>query len=203
MKFFSIDSKLWQLMTAFGEIMLLNICWIVASLPLVTIGAANTAMYTMMGRRLRDEGSGTIVPFFQAWWKNLKMSTLFWVCQVFISANLGLILFLNLPLFLKILAAIFLVLVTMVFSLIYPQIARYRNGWFPYLRNAIILVVLKLGKVLLNLLVVLSPVIIFLLVPVEFIQYSFLWFLFGFSALFYVSAELMRKILAPLEELSQ
>jgi len=203
MRFFSPDSKFAQLMTSFGEMMLLNLCWIVACLPLVTVGAANAAMYTVMGRRLRGEGSGTIVPFFKAWWSNLKMGSLFWAAQVFVTVNLSMILILPLPGFLKVLAVILLILVTLLFSLIYPQIARFRNRWFAYLRNAVILLVLKLGKVLLNQLLLLTPVILFLLAPVDFLQFGFIWILFGFSAVFFLSAEIMQTVLLPLEELSE
>ena len=202
MKFFSIDSKFYKVMMSVGEMMILNICFLIGCLPLVTIGAACTAMYTVMLRRLREEGSGTIVPFFKAWWSNLKVSTLFWLVQAFMTVSLGLTFFLPLHTAFKVLAGIVLTLVTLVYSIIYPQIARFRNRKFVYLRNALILVVLRLGKVLLNLLVILSPVIAFLLVPVEFLQYGFIWFLFGFSALFYVSARIMQQILLPLEDLA-
>jgi len=202
MKFFSPDSKFAQTMTSLGEMMLLNLCWILASLPLVTIGAANVAMYTVMGRRLREEGSGTIVPFFKAWWKNLKMGTVFWIAQVFISFSLILTFFLTLPVFFKVISAIFLILVTLVFSTIYPQIARFRNRWFPYLRNAVILLVLRAGWVLLNLALFLLPVVLFLLFPIDFLQFGFLWILVGFSTLFFLSSEIMQKVLQPLEDLS-
>lgn len=202
MKFFSPDSKFAQVMTSFGEMMLLNFCWIIASLPLVTIGTANAAIYTVLGRRLRGEGSGTILPFFKAWLSNLKMGTLFWIPQIFVTVSLSMILFLPLPVFLKVIAVILLILVTLVFSVIYPQIARFRNRWFAYLRNALILLVLKLKKVLQNLLVFLVPVILFLLAPVDFLRFGFIWILFGFSGLFYLSAEIMQEILLPLEELS-
>lgn len=202
MKFFSPDSKFTQVMTSFGEMILLNLCWIIASLPLITIGAANTAMYTVMGRRLREEGSGTIVPFFKAWWKNLKMGSLFWVAQVLVSYSLSLTLFLPLPGFLKVLAAILLLLVTLLFSMIYPQIARFRNRWFAYLRNTVILLIIRLGWVVLNLVLFLTPVGLFLLAPVEFLQLGFIWILFGFSMLFFLSAEIMQKVLQPLEDIS-
>lgn len=201
MKFFSIDSKFYKLMMPIGEMMILNFCWILGCLPLVTVGAANAAMYTVMGRRLREEGSGTIVPFFKAWWSNLKLGTLFWVAQAFITVSLGLFFFLPLHTVFRVVAGVLLALVTMVFSLIYPQLARFRNRWFPTLRNAIILLVLRLKWVLLNLLVIFSPVIAFLLVPVEFLRYGFVWIVIGFSALFYLSAKLMQKILEPLEDL--
>lgn len=202
MQLLSPDSKFAQVMTSVGEMMLLNICWILASLPLFTIGAANAAMYTVLGRRLRSEGSGTVVPFFKAFRKNLKMGTLFWVAQAFISVSLTMILVLPLPKLLKGIAAVLLVLVTAVLGLIYPQIARFRNRWFSYLRNGVILLVLKFGWVMLNLLLILLPVLVFLLMPVEFLRWSVLWLLFGFSALFYLSAKLMVKILQPLEALA-
>lgn len=202
MNFFSPDSKFTQVMTSLGEMMLLNLCWIIASLPLITIGAANTAMYTVMGRRLREEGSGTIVPFFKAWWSNLKMGTAFWAAQVFVTVSLGLTLFLPLPGILKVIAAVLLVLVTLLFSVVYPQIARFRNRWFAHLRNAAILLFLQLGWMVLHLLLLLAPVILFLVAPVEFLQFGFIWILFGFSGMFYLSARLMQKILHPLEELS-
>ncbi len=203
MKFFSLDSKFYRVMMSVGEMMILNFCWVIACLPLITVGAANTAMYTVMGRRLRDEGSGTVVPFFKALWKNLKKSTLFWVAQAFVTVSLSLFFFLPLPLFLKVAAGVLLVLVTLVFSTIYPQIARFRNPTCAYLRNAVILLVLRLKWVLQNFLVILLPVLIFLLVPVEFVRFGFVWIIIGFSTIFYLSAKVMQHILQPLEDLSQ
>jgi len=202
MKFFSMDSKFYQAMSAFADIILLNLCWIIGSLPLVTVGASNAAMYTILGRRQRKEDGGTFAPFFKAWWGNLKMGTLFWVAQAFVTFSLSLILVMTLPLVLKIVAGILLVLVTMVFSLIYPQLARYRNRWFAYLRNAVILLVLKLGWVLLNVLVFLIPLALFLIAPVESLQLGVVWLLFGISLLFLGSSDIMQKILQPLEEMS-
>ena len=202
MQFFNPNSKFFQVMTSFGEMMILNICWIIGSLPIITIGASNTAMYTVMGRRLRKEGSGTVGPFFNAWWSNLKTATLFWVLQVFVTGSLGMFFFMRFPLFLKIVAGVLLVIASMTFSTIYPQIARFRNRPFAYLRNAVILDVLKLGRVFLNLLLWLSPLAFFLLMPYEFLHLGFIWILFGFSMLFYFSAQIMQKILEPLEEVA-
>lgn len=203
MKFFHPDSPFTQAMTSFGEMMLLNLCWIVGSLPLITIGAANTAMYAVMGRRLREEGGGTVVPFFKAWWSNLKMGSLFWLAQVFVTASLSMMLFMAvMPVFLKIMAGILLLLVTLIFSMLYPQLARFRNRWLAYIQNALILLATKTGWVLLNLLLFLSPVIFFLLFPVDFLRFGFIWILFAFSLLFYLSADIMQKVLSPLEEIA-
>ena len=203
MKFFDPNSKFAQVMTSFGEMMVLNLCYILCALPLITIGAANTAMYTVMGRRLRQEGNDTARAFFSAFLSNLKGGTLFWLAQVFITGSLASFFLLTLPGFLKVIAAVLLILVTMVMSLIYPQLARFRNRWFPCLRNAILLMVLKFRWAALNLLLVLSPQLLFLLAPYEFLQFGFVWILFGCCGLFYLSAKLMVKILQPLEELAE
>ena len=202
MRFFDPNSKFAQVMTSVGEMMILNLCWILASAPLITVGAANTAMYTVMGRRLRQEGSGTLVPFFKAFWQNLKVSTLFWAAQVFVTVSLGMFFFLPLPGILKGIAAFLLILTNLVLALTYPQIARFRNRRFAYLRNAVALLVLKLPQTVLNLLLMLSPGLLFLLAPYDFLQWSVIWFLFGISGLFYLSAKLMVKILQPLEEMA-
>ena len=201
MNFFSPNSKFAQVMTSVGEMMLLNLCWILGSLPLVTIGAANIAMYTVMGRRLRNEESGTIVPFFKAWRSNLNMGVAFWLGQVFVTVSLGMIFFLPLPQVLKVVAVVLLILVSLLLSIVYPQIARYRNRWLAYLRNAIILLVLKPGWVLLNMLLFLTPAFLFLLAPMVFLKCGFVWILFGFSAMFFLSAKIVHKILLPLESL--
>ena len=203
MKFFSIDSPFYKVMMSVGEMMILNVCWIIGCLPLVTVGAANAAMYTVMRQRVLDEGCGTAAPFFRAWWSNLKQGSLFWLVQAFMTVSLGMIFFMPLPLFLKIVTGILLTLVTAVFSLIYPQLARYRNRWFPYVRNGVILLVLRLKWALLNLLVVLLPLILFLLAPVDFLQLGFLWLLIGISCIFRLSAKVMLKVLEPLEELAE
>ena len=203
MKFFSIDSPFYKFMMSVGEMMILNFCFLLGCLPLVTIGAANAAMYTVMRQRVLDEGSGTVGPFFRAWWGNLKQGSLFWLVQAFMTVSLGMIFFMTLPTFLKVIAGILLFLVTVVFSLIYPQLARFRNRWFPYVRNAVILLVLRLKWVLLNLLVILLPLILFLLAPVDFLRLGFVWILIGFSLVFYLSAKVMLKVLDPLEELAK
>lgn len=201
MRLLNPDSPLMELLTSLGEMMLLNLCFLIGCLPIVTIGASATAMYTMMGRRLRQEGStGIIAPFFRAWWKNLLPAVPLWLAQVVVSCLLVSTFFLPLPGFVTIVAGVLLVIVTLVFSLIYPQVARFSNRCFGYLKNGVILSVYTLGWSLLNLGLFLAPVGLFLLFPVEFIQYSFLWLFLGFSGLYYLSARLMKRILAPLEE---
>ena len=48
-KIFGLDSPFFNLMSKLGDLMLLNLMWIVCSLPIVTVGASTTALvYTGM-----------------------------------------------------------------------------------------------------------------------------------------------------------
>ena len=58
MRFFNFDSKFSTILSKISDAVILNLMWIVASLPIVTIGAATNALYeTLQIVLLRDECS--------------------------------------------------------------------------------------------------------------------------------------------------
>ena len=208
MNFFNPDSEAYALMSSFADMVLLNLCFIVGCLPIFSIGASVTAMYTIFGRRLRGESGGVIVPFFQTWWKEIKLSTVYWLMELVIvllllfdiryaSLNAQ-----NGSGMMSILSGIcifLLVFVVMIGTVLYPQLARFQNTFANYLKNSMILCMGKLGWVLLNLLVFAIPFLFYFAAPKPFIYTAFIWPAFGLSALFYLSARIMRHVLKPLE----
>ncbi|AZA12076.1 MusI family membrane protein [Corynebacterium gerontici] len=65
-KFFDPESRFQAALALFAELVIINILALLCSLPLVTIGAAAKATATMTAQLVREEGSKTIGPFFQA-----------------------------------------------------------------------------------------------------------------------------------------
>lgn len=63
-------------MTKVGDCILLSLLWIVASLPLVTIGASTTALYYSVIKVLREESGGVWKSFWHSFRVNFKQSTL-------------------------------------------------------------------------------------------------------------------------------
>ena len=55
MKLFSPDSKFMRAMSRLGDLLLLNLVFLLCCLPLVTVGAAQTALYTVCFRLIRDQ----------------------------------------------------------------------------------------------------------------------------------------------------
>ena len=76
--FFNPDAPFMQGLSKVADIILLNILTVLLSIPVVTIGAAVTALYDAMWRILRDEG-GIYKNFFLAFKNNFKQATIIWL----------------------------------------------------------------------------------------------------------------------------
>ena len=56
--FFDPDSKPMQVLGAFADMIVLNVCFLIGCLSAVTVGASMSALYAAMLRRQRGEGGG-------------------------------------------------------------------------------------------------------------------------------------------------
>ena len=88
MKFFSYESKFSQLLLKLCYSCYLNLLWFVCSLPVVTIGAATTALYYTSLKVIRGEESSLTQQFFHSFRENFKQATVLWL----IMAGIGLFL---------------------------------------------------------------------------------------------------------------
>ena len=75
-KWFQYDSPLFTFLSRVADLMILNLLFLVFCIPVVTIGASATAMYTVLFRMADDSCSGTIAAFWNAFRANFKKSTL-------------------------------------------------------------------------------------------------------------------------------
>lgn len=71
---FKPDNLFNEVMTKIFDILLLNFLWLICSLPIITFGAATTALYYVMMKLVRDEESGIIRSFFKAFKENFRQS---------------------------------------------------------------------------------------------------------------------------------
>ena len=63
---FNYDNPVWRFIGKFGDLIVLNILWIITSIPIVTIGASTTAMYYVTLKLVRDEDGYTIRSYFRS-----------------------------------------------------------------------------------------------------------------------------------------
>lgn len=57
---FNYDNPVWRFIGKLGDLIILNVLWIVCSIPIFTIGASTTAVYYVTLKMVRDEEDSTI-----------------------------------------------------------------------------------------------------------------------------------------------
>lgn len=75
MEFF-INSKIYHLMSKVAECMILSLLWILCSLPLITCGAATSALYYCVVKVIRKDEGSVLKNFWNAFKTDLKQSIL-------------------------------------------------------------------------------------------------------------------------------
>lgn len=96
---FSINSPLWRFMDKALRLVWLNLLWLLCCLPIVTIGSATAALYSVTLKYVRDEESYLTRSFFKALKENFLPATLIWIIMTVCGIILGvdLVLYLRMP----------------------------------------------------------------------------------------------------------
>ncbi|MFQ9514541.1 MAG: YesL family protein [Eubacterium sp.] len=76
---FNIDGKFFGFISRLGDLVILNVLFWVCCIPVFTIGAATTAMYSVTKKMAENKESYIIRSFFQAFKENFKQSTIMWL----------------------------------------------------------------------------------------------------------------------------
>lgn len=76
---FGRGTKFLEFATKLSELMWLNFLTFLCCLPIFTIGAATSAMHTVLIQIYRNEEEKLTVTFFRAFGKNFKQATLVWL----------------------------------------------------------------------------------------------------------------------------
>ena len=86
---FNYDNPIWSFIGKFCDLLILNILWILLSIPVVTAGAATTAVYYVTLKLVRDEEGPTIRSFFRSFKENFRQATLLWLILLAVGCLLA------------------------------------------------------------------------------------------------------------------
>ena len=76
----SYESPVIQFLMKFCAACCLGLLWAICSIPIVTVGAATTALYTVTVKLVRGtEGTSAVAQFFRAFRANFKQATQLWL----------------------------------------------------------------------------------------------------------------------------
>lgn len=89
---FNPDNFFWRMISKFTDVLVLSLLWLFCSLPLVTLGAATTALYDSVVKCVRGGANGPWSRFFQTFRREFSVSTAATVAWGALLAALGLLL---------------------------------------------------------------------------------------------------------------
>lgn len=199
-KFFSPDSYAMRFLTLVCNLIYLNILFLLCSIPLFTIGASLTAMYTTMFKMLHRDDPFIGKTFFKSFKNNFKQATILWIPiaifeVMFISGTYITLYILDpvyKPLQYPLTIAFFIILC--VSNYIFPQIALFKQTNTVTIKNAVLL---ALSNFPTTLFMILVPVILYLIGDISpkntVMVFSILLFI-GIAAITYYNAALLRRI---------
>lgn len=199
---FSPDSKFMQVLSRLTDIILLNMVFLLTCLPIFTIGAANTALYTVCFRMDTDREEGLFRTYFRAFRDNFRQGTVLWLILLLFgsAACVNTLLFLSQSGILRYAFALFIilfVLVIMVFSYTFPLLSQFSNTVKDTLKNAILLSIAYLPRSILMAAINLFPWVLLVVNLYSFLQLGFLWVVLYFGAAAFFHSRVLHKVFAP------
>ena len=144
---FSIDAPVMVFITRLAYSMYLGMLWLFCCIPVVTAGAATTALFSVTLKMVKNEEGRITSQFFHAFKSNFKQSTIVWLILLLAGSILGVdgyalyhLHFQNM--FWTILTAVYLVALAayaIILMYIFPLMAYFDNTVPAMLRNSIMI----------------------------------------------------------------
>lgn len=209
---FSPNSKFMRAMSRIGDLLLLNFFFLLTCIPIITIGASITALYTVCFRFGTDREEGVIRSYFRAFRDNFRQGCVLWLivllCGATSAINTYVFYAMVSPIrYAFILFALLFVLVLLISGYIFPLLSQFSNGNHSTIRNALILSLGYLPRSVLIAVLNVFPFVLMLLDFYTFLQAGFIWVALYFSTAAYANTFLLKKVFAPylteLEEASE
>ena len=149
-KIFSTENPVWRAMDRMGDLMILNVLFIFFSLPIFTIGASLTALYTMTFKLLDETEGNLFKNFVKAFKNNFKQATVIWL--VALAAGLFLaydasLSYVSTSIVAKILMGVVIlvaIVYAMWFSWVFPVQAKFDNPVKVNMKNAALMMVIHM-----------------------------------------------------------
>lgn len=148
-RIFSYDGVFGQTVNRIIDCILLSFLWLLVSIPVVTMGAATTALYYTVHKTFRREEGYMLRAFWRSFKMNFRQSTLVWLgFLVFyivfgVNAYYGYAFFANdvMPMGLLIVIAVAAAIVMAWSCYIFPYIARFKDTSKTVRKNCLYLLV--------------------------------------------------------------
>lgn len=198
---FNYDGPVMSVMSRIADLIILNILTVLCCIPIITAGAALTALHYMTIKMVRKEECYIVRGYFKSFKQNFRQATIIWLILLaamfiiwgdFHILNSGII---SLPkAFSVIIMAVgFLFMMMVIYT--FPVLARFDNTIRNTLKNAFFMSILNLPRTLLVIVIYVLPFVIMLTAPIL----MPIIFLGGLSIPVYLASYMFVKIFKKFE----
>ena len=195
------DSRFSRVLSRLTELVLLNFVFILTCIPVFTIGAAITALYSITLKMARNEEGYIIQGFFKDFKNNFKQATAFWLIELILFFQLR-VLFVaaavNGGRMIQIYTVITWtlgILYSLYFLFVFPLTATFQNTFFKFARNGFVMIVSHVPWVLASYLIMALPLAVRFGISTRILKFSMLfWILIGFALLTFLSSYCLNRI---------
>ncbi|MCR5250806.1 MAG: DUF624 domain-containing protein [Lachnospiraceae bacterium] len=199
-------SRLVRALGVFGDLFELNVLFVLSCIPVITIGAALTSLYTVTLRMVRHEDGSIRKQYFSAFKSNFKRATGYWL--LFLAASfviwVEMIYALNfegtMPQFYMVFIIVELVFLSMVLAFLFPLTARYENSFWGTIRNSFLLSVSNMGSWIKIALAWGVPLGVTIYRPFIFFYTWYLWLFIIFGLIAWGTAHTVNKVFKRIEK---
>ncbi len=198
--------KLKKALDAFGNIFGINICFVIFSLPIITIGASTAAAYAMSIRLQEDEEETVLRGFIHEFKRSFKQATIAFLGFVVAAAVLVAEWILvntqkgAISVFYTIVFYLELLFVALIYAYLYPLIARYHTTVKQAVKNAVLLSVGYFWSWVKIIVAWVAPIALSIIYPIIFLHTWYLWLLILFGAIIYGTSYTIRNVFKQNEE---
>jgi len=202
---FKADSPFVIFLNRLTDIVILNLFFILFSLPIFTIGASTTALYYVCVKMVKNEESYIWKDFVKSFKTNFRQATIIWVVNLIAITILATDYVIlsggsieNLSTAMLVVLVIFVLILLALMAYVYPMLSHFYNTIPVTFKNSLLLAIGKLPYTAAFILIMALPYALFLFtsIGVRGIPYMILA---GFSLPVYISSHLWVKIFAKLD----
>ena len=196
-----LKASFWGGLRSMGDMMLLNWLWFFTALPLVTLGPASCALYSVTLKLVRGEHAHTVKDFFRAFRDNFRPGLVLGLMAIVLAVLAGGDFFFALgqqgPLqtVYLVLAVIILAVLLTIGSYGFALQAMFENPLKLQLKNTFALAFLAPGKTVMMWLIAIFPWAALIVLPkVVIAMLGFLYLIFGFSGPVWLNCRILRDV---------
>ena len=165
MKFLNIDSPLMRFLSRMGDLMLLNLLTAILCIPIITAGAAITALHYVSLKMVRGEEGYIFKDYMKSFKQNFKQATAIWaigivIILIFVGDYFILLNAQNAPQGLGTIILAVSIIVFVVTRYVFPVLSHFENTVPKTIKNGVFMSMLAAPKALCMAVLEIAPIVL-------------------------------------------